>query len=269
MDTREQLARWGLVAESEPARAATGAVQMVRRGAERLVLKVITHKDEATQPDVLAHYDGQGAVRLVDQAPPAMLMERAWPGSPLSSLVREGRDGEATGIIADLIATLHRAPAPAGFRTVEDWGRGFDRVRAQALGAGADSALIDLASSLYADLSVSQGPRFLLHGDLHHDNVLKDERRGWLAIDPKGVVGELAFETSALLRNPGPDPTAYADRRIIRRRVDLLVERLGLDRGRILKWCFCRSVLSALWSIEDGWDASPAWRMARVSRTLL
>ena len=268
-DTAPQLVHWGLIAETTPERTATGVVQMVRRGDERLVLKIVTHEDEASQPEALAHFSGHGAVRLIEHDPPAMLLERAWPGTPLSSLVTGGRDEEATAIVAEVIQRLHRTPAPAGFRTVEDLGLGFDRVRDQALAAGADAALLDRAQSLYDELCASQDERVLLHGDLHQDNILQDERRGWLAIDPKGAVGEGAYETGAMLRNPGPDPALYADPRIIRRRCDQLAERRGYDPQRIIGWCFAQSVLGALWFIEDGLDPTLAWRTAQASRLLL
>jgi streptomycin 6-kinase len=38
--------------------------------------------------------------------------------------------------------------------------------------------------------------------DLHHYNVLSDSGRGWLAIDPKGLVGEVEYEVGAAIRNP-------------------------------------------------------------------
>ena len=268
-DTAPQLSHWRLIAEAPPERTATGIVQMVRRGDERLVLKIVTHQDEASQPEALAHFAGRGAVRLVGRDPPAMLLERAWPGTPLSSLVTGGRDEEATAIVAEVIERLHCGPAPAGFRTVEDLGLGFDRVRNQALAAGAAAALLDRAQRLYDELCASQGQRVLLHGDLHHDNILEDDQRGWLAIDPKGVVGEGAYETGAMLRNPGPDAALYADPRIIRRRCDQLAERLGYDPQRIIGWCFAQSVLSALWRVEDDLDPTLAWRMAQASRPVL
>ena len=124
-------------------------------------------------------------MRLVDRAGDVMVMERAWPGEPLSGLVFAGRDDEATEAVCGVIRALQRAPAPGGFRTLEDWGEGFDRVRRKALAEGADAETIDLARKLQAVLCASQGERLLLHGDLHHDNILKDEARGWLAIDPR------------------------------------------------------------------------------------
>ena len=263
---RPWLERWRLNPDGEVVRTPTALVQFVRRGEERLVLKLITHTDEASQPGVLEHYGGHGAVRLFAHADGAMLMEHAWPGRPLSELALGGHDDEATGVVAGLIAELHWRPAPSGARTVEDWGRGFDRIRPSALAAGADPDLIDRAGTLYRELCASQGRRVLLHGDLHHHNILFDDGRGWLAIDPKGVAGELAFETGAILRNPGPDPAVYADPKVIARRTGILAERLGLERERIHGWCFVQAVLSALWQVEDGLDATLAWQMAAAAR---
>ena len=256
-------------AEGEPWTTATALVQFVRRSEERLVLKLITHADEASQPLALDHYGGRGAVRLIARKDGAMLMERAWPGRPLSGLALSGRDDEATGIVAGLIAELHRRPAPAGLRTIEDWGRGFGRIRPSALAAGADAALIDRAEAIFAELCASQNASVLLHGDLHHDNILEDARRGWLAIDPKGVVGEAVSETGAMLHNPGSDPEVFATARVIERRTAILSERLGFERRRILGWCFCQAVLSALWSIEDGEDPTRGWRTAIAARELI
>src|SRR6516225_9099851 len=90
------LALWSLTAEAPPAQTQTAVVQFVRRGEERLVLKLITHADEAGQRAALLHFGGRGAVRLVDWDGPALLMERAQPGEPLVRLVREGRDDQAT-----------------------------------------------------------------------------------------------------------------------------------------------------------------------------
>jgi streptomycin 6-kinase len=86
---------------------------------------------------------------------------------------------------------------------------------------------------------------------LHHDNVLFDQERGWLAIDPKDVIGELEYEVGAALRNPLERSDFFADSAVIRRRVDTFSEALGLRAARILAWAFAQAVLSAVWAIED------------------
>jgi len=258
------LALWGLAPDGRPEGAKD--VMFVRRGDERLVLKRLVAGDELRMAKVLTHWAGVGAVRCVAAAKGALLMERALPGRQLLELFHAGREDEATGVFCDILSALRRPPPQGAFRTVEDWGEGFERVREAGLAAGVEATLIDAARALFAELCASQGPRILLHGDLHHYNIVEDARRGWLAIDPKGVLGEAAYDTGAWLRNPLDvvhDPAA------IERRAAIIAGRLGLPRDRILGWHFSQCVLSCLWGVEDG-DFDPAWLgRARVARTLV
>jgi streptomycin 6-kinase len=92
----------------------------------------------------------------------------------------------------------------------------------------------------------------LVHGDLHHSNVLSAQRDNWLAIDPKGVAAEPAYETAAMLRNPEPVLLKKANlEHTIRERIATLAEELSLDAKRIQKWGIAQTVLSVIWSIED------------------
>jgi streptomycin 6-kinase len=112
--------------------------------------------------------------------------------------------------------------------------------------------LFDKAEKLYAELSASMAEPVLLHGDLHQDNILSAEREPWLAVDPKGVIGEPVFETAALLRNFWPDILSVPDpKSLMARRIDQLSAELGFDRERIYDWGFSQAVLSVVWGIED------------------
>ncbi len=93
--------------------------------------------------------------------------------------------------------------------------------------------------------------------------------RGWLAIDPKGVVGEAAYEVGASLRNPIEDARLFANSGIILRRVAIFAERLGFDRDRLIGWCFAQVVLATIWSLEDGTDPSLGIAMTEASLPLL
>jgi streptomycin 6-kinase len=171
-------------------------------------------------------------------------------------LVAAGRDDEATAVVCDVAGALHAPAAPAAdlaFPTVADWGRGFERYRRSG-DATLPPELVDRAEALYRELAASQDAPRLLHGDLHHFNVLHDAERGWLAIDPKGVVGEPAYEFGAMLRNPwgGEYGRALcAATPVVGRRCSIVSERLALDRRRVLAWGFAQAVLSAVWSAED------------------
>jgi streptomycin 6-kinase len=262
------LERWSLEFEGRPAAPGgrepypgAGEVAFVRRGGEALVLKLLAPgADEWRSGEVLAHWDGRGAVRLIEQAPGAVLIERASPGVDLTPQVEAGRDDEATAILCEVMAQLERpAPDGANFRTIADWGRGFERNRPAALALGMDGDLIDRAAALFDGLCATQADPIVLHGDLQHFNVVCDAKRGWLAIDPKGILGEAAYESGAMLRNPMTLAHFCADPANIERRARMICTRLGHPYARIVGWCFSQWVLSALWAIEDGLPYAPSW----------
>jgi len=202
----------------------------------------------------LRHFGGTGAVRLLAADVPAgaLLLERAAPGQPLTTV--QGRDDEeATRIAADVGRRLHR-PLTDPFRTVEDWARAAFCWLRNRYGGGTGplpAAVIDRGEVEHAELVASAAPPVLLHGDLHHDNVLSSDR-GWLAIDPHGVLGEPAYEAGPLLRNPlglGARPDLAA---VLARRVPILAETYGVDAERIRGWGRAHNTVSLIWSHQDG-----------------
>jgi streptomycin 6-kinase len=243
---------WTLTPDGPVRETPSGCIAFVRQSGAPRVLKIFgPNSDETNAAEVLARYDGHGAVRLFEHSGRAVLLERIEPGSALAQRVIAGDDDAATAILCGVMQALPWEPPPVeNFPTVEEWGEGFARYR--RTGGSLPPPLVERAQALYGELARTQAHRFLLHGDLHHYNVLHDARRGWLAIDPKGVIGELAYETGALLRNPCEDVSLFAKPAIIDRRCRILCERLSLDRTRVLGWCFAQAVLSAIWATEDG-----------------
>jgi streptomycin 6-kinase len=230
----------------------------VRGDGTAVVVKVHAPTEEFTQEaEALQLFAGRWMARLLDydMNDKALLLERLEPGTPLSELED---DDEATSQAAAVMRQLWRPVAPGHpFPSVIDWGRGFLWLRQHYDGGNGPfpAVLLEEAETLYAELSASMTEQVLLHGDLHHENILAAERAPWLAIDPKGLIGEPAYETGALLRNRLPDlrdaPWAV---RVLTRRVDLLAELLDLDRARIRNWAMAQAVLSAWWTIEDKGD---------------
>ena len=265
------VAGWALIIDAPPIETFAGLVVFVHRHGKPAVLKIHgPRSDEQRSADVLAHYAGNGAVRLLERDPAGLLIERATPGTEPTSLVRAGEDDRATEVIADTIAALHAAPGPvAGLPTVGDLGRGFERYRQGNGDLRLDPSLVAHAEGFYADLAASQADPVVLHGDLHHYNILRDASRGWLAIDPKGITGEPAYEVGASLRNPIEDPALFARPAIIARRIAIHAERLGHDPQRMTAWCFAQAVLSALWAIEDGTDPAAGIACAEAALPLL
>jgi streptomycin 6-kinase len=220
-----------------------------------VVLKVLKHpSDEWHSGAILDAFEGQGSVRVYEQTAGAMLLERASPGYALVPTVVAGADDEATRILAEVIAKMSPRIPPPGTPTAEDWGAGFDRYIASG-DSEIPERLVREARRLYFDLCASQQRVRLLHGDLHHGNVVHDATRGWLAIDAKGVVGELEYECGAVLRNPWELRELFTRPATIAARVRSFARELSLDAGRIRGWAGAQAVLSAIWTIEDGLEA--------------
>ena len=239
------------------------------RGGMRVVLKISKQDgDESHSGEVLKAYGGEGAVRVYESETGAVLLERLEPGEPLVSLVKNGRDDEATNILAEVIMKLANHEAPIGCPTVTDWGRAFDRYL-QSEDKQIPREIVAEAREMYDELASSQRQTMLLHGDLQHYNILFDNRRGWVAIDPKGVIGELEYELSAALRNPIELPDVFANPDTINRRLETLTIALNLDHDRTLRWSYAQSILSAIWDIEDGHPitANPSLLLARSLKT--
>lgn len=237
----------------------------IRADGTQVVLKVgVPNRELLTEIEALRLYNGRGSVRLLDADPEEgiLLLERLQPGTPLSSLAD---DEAATSIAAGVMRQLWRpVPADHPFPAVARWAAGLQRLRTH-FGGGTGpfpTRLVEMAESLFGELLSSMEEPVLLHGDLHHDNILAATRQPWLALDPKGVVGEPAYEVGALLRNQLPwlldEPWLV---RVTARRVDQLVAELGFDRERIIGWGLAQAVLSAWWSFEDhghGWEPAIA-----------
>jgi streptomycin 6-kinase len=242
---------WGVTIERTVA-TETSVLVHGRRAGKAVVLKVVKEQgDEWRCGEVAATFGGRGVVEVYEQIPGAALFERLDPGEPLATLALHGRDEEATDILAMMLGRMAPQDPPDWCPTVERWGAGFARYVASG-DERVPLTLVEPAHRIYEDLCATQRNPALLHGDLHHGNVLSDRARGWCAIDPKGVVGELEYEIGAALRNPLGRPELFANLEVVERRLEQFGLALGLDVGRARGWCFAQAVLAAIWSIEDG-----------------
>ena len=234
----------------------------------RVVLKITKQQgDEWHAGEVLRAFDGHGTVKVYESDSGAVLLERLDPGEQLVQLVRRGEDSQATEILAQIMQQMAGHTAPDHCPTILDWARGFDRY----LDTGNQQIpqdLVNEARDLYQTLAASQRGPMLLHGDLQHYNVLFDSNRGWVAIDPKGVVGEREYEVGAMLRNPVEQPDLFTSPATIERRLDRLANNLNLDYERALSWAFAEAVLSAIWDVEDGYRVKPDHQALRLAHTI-
>jgi streptomycin 6-kinase len=226
-----------------------------KRAGKPVVLKVVKEQgDEWRCGEMAALFGGRGVVQVYEHIGGAALFERLSPGEPLAALTLAGRDDEATGVLATMLGRMAPGDPPERCPTVEQWGGAFVRY----VGSGDERvprSLVEPAQRIYSDLCATQRNPALLHGDLHHYNVLSDRARGWCAVDVKGVVGELEYELGAALRNPAGRPDLFASLGVVERRLDHFGLVLGIDTSRARGWCFAQAVLAAIFKCEDGQPA--------------
>ncbi|MGI5278492.1 aminoglycoside phosphotransferase family protein [Streptomyces rochei] len=242
------LDRWGLRLDGSAMHGWAALVLPVVAGdgtPAALKLQILDAETEG-EPVALRLWDGDGAVRLLDHDPATgtMLLERL---DPTRTLAHVADSREAALVVARLLAHLTATPAPPGLRHLGDIARGMLERTPRALERvpdPADRRLIADCAAAVREVVDEPGDR-LLHWDLHYENVLGSERAAWLAIDPKPLAGDPAFDLMPALDNRyEPGETRW--------RFDAMTDVLGLDRERARAWTLGRVLQNCLWNVEDG-----------------
>ncbi|MEU2781951.1 MULTISPECIES: aminoglycoside phosphotransferase family protein [Streptomyces] len=245
--TADFLDRWELTADGRPMHGVAAlVVPVTRRDGTPAALKLqLLDHETAGEPVALRHWDGDGAVRLLDHDPATgtMLLERLDPTRSLAALDAHG----SVLAIAGLLAHLTSFTAPPGLRRLGDIAHGMLERTPRALDRVTDPRarrlLADCAAAV-REVADEPGDR-LLHWDLHEGNVLASARAPWLAIDPKPLAGDPGFELWPALDNRfDADDVVW--------RFDAMTDVLGLDRARALAWTYGRLLQNCLWDVEDG-----------------
>lgn len=246
-----------------PGRSAQGADVVLKLG--------VPCPELLTEASALKLFDGLGAIRLLDHDLPRgiLLLERAVPGTPLYKLQQ---DPEATRTAARLMRRLWREPpADASFPSLATWFQSFKRLRSGFDGGSGPfpQELITRAESTFLELNTSSENQVILHGDLHHENILCDERGGWVVIDPKGICGDKGYEIASFMMNQLP--TGASDlmlREILSRRLSIFADELQISRERLAGWAFCHAVLSAVWDFEESAEWGGTIHLAQILERL-
>ena len=242
--------KWGLVADGDPITTPTATLFPVLWRGRPAMLKLSSQEDQRRGAGLMEWWNGNGAAQAYARAEKALLMERATGSQSLADMAREGADEEACRILCATAAQLHaaRPGAPPDLVPLTRWFR--DLQPAAAKPGGILLRCADTARMLLAE------PRdhTVLHGDLHHDNVLDFGPRGWCAIDPHGLMGERGFDFANIFTNPDlsdPSRPVATEPGRFTRRLDVVSEAAGLDRQRLLQWILAWTGLSAAWFLEE------------------
>jgi len=241
----DYLKRWELAPDGEPIITRTSGLLPVRSGGVPAMLKVARIDEERIGGLLMQWWGGHGAARVMARDKNAILMERAVTGASLADLARN-RDDDASRIICTVLAQLHtpRGHPPATLVALTEW---FEPLRAAAEARG---GLFRIAASTASDLLSTQQDIVVLHGDIHHRNILNFGSRGWLAIDPKGLIGERYFDYANIFCNPDHEMAKMPGR--LSRQVRVVAKAAHLECHRLLAWIVAWAGLSAAFLVDDG-----------------
>jgi streptomycin 6-kinase len=216
---------------------------------ETAVLKLLNDDggvEERVGAIALRYFDGHGAVRLLRDDENAHLLEYIL-GDDLMTMVKHGGDAEATAIIAEVLNKLHtiqKAP-PEGLFTLERWFRSlFERAEQS------ENSIYARGAAVARELLDNPRDVRVLHGDIHHENIRYSPERGWLAFDPKGLIGERTYDVANTFHNPGPLRDIVEREARVMQTAAILADKLDLEYSRILQYAFAYACLSACWWLE-------------------
>jgi streptomycin 6-kinase len=259
----DYLTLWELAPDGEPIVTPHSQLLPVRRHGAPAMLKVAVEAEEKFGGVLMAWWDGQGAARVIAHQGDAILLERAEGNVSLAKLARDGRDDEASQIICATVAKLHAPrdkPLP-DLIPLRQWFRELEPA------AATHGGILPLAAATARELLATPREVGVLHGDIHHDNILDFGSRGWLAIDPKRLVGERGFDYANLFCNP--DHETATDPGRFQRRVEVVTEAARLERKRLLQWILAWAGLSAAWFLSDGVPPETDFAVAELAAAAL
>jgi streptomycin 6-kinase len=256
------LSRWDLVPDGNPVVTSTSRLLPVRHRGAPAMLKLATGEEERLGGVLMEWWDGDGAARVLARDGDALLLERAEGTASLADMARTGRDDEACRILCAVAARLH-APRPKPLPDLIPLAHWFRELEPAAAAYGGIRCAAAAESLLAEPREVG-----VLHGDLHHGNVLDFGARGWLAIDPKRLAGERGFDFANIFTNPDLDdpsrPVATEPDRFARR-LQVVSAAAGLEGNRLLRWILAWTGLSAAWFLGDGDSAAIDLRVAHMA----
>ncbi|HMO58861.1 MAG TPA: aminoglycoside phosphotransferase family protein [Roseiflexaceae bacterium] len=256
------LTAWQLANPQLLTQTNTSRIYTATHDSQPVILKLLAAGEVDEQRGALAlhHFAGHGAVHLLRADAGAQLLEYA-SGDELITLVERGADTEATRMIAQVIGQLHSVPQdspPAGLMPLDRWFADLFTRAAVDQQTNVDSIYVRGAALTRRLLATPRDIR-VLHGDIHHRNI-RQSARGWLAFDPKGIVGERTYDCANTLCNPPIPELVHNETRLLATAA-ILADALELDVWRVLAFTYAYACLNASWWLRLGGDDIVQWSL--------
>jgi streptomycin 6-kinase len=242
--------KWRLVPDGEKIVARGALLLPVLQSGTPAMFRLATTPKAIEDANLMSWWRGDGAARVLLTDGKAQLLERATGDASLLQMAQGGRDDEATRILCQVVAKLHapRSEQPPKLTSLMEWFAALHET------ANSHSELTACSKTAMRLLAEPRDVR-VLHGDIHHGNVLDFAARGWLAIDPKGLFGERGFDYANIFCNPDiewPTPAVAVRKDIFAQRLTTVSRLAGIETSRLLDWIVAWAGLSASWLIADG-----------------
>lgn len=257
------LVLWDLTPDGDPLKTQSSDLLPVRYKNIASMLKIPTISEEQSGGLLMLWWNGEGAARVLKHEHNAFLIERAIGSGSLVSMAKNHQDDEASRIICAVVNKLHAhktPPLPSTLVPLSHWFQSLEAVKQHG-------DLLSQASVIAHELLSAPQDSVVLHGDIHHGNILDFGSRGWLAIDPKGLLGERGFDFANICCNPDMGIALQPGR--LEHQVSILAEMAKLDRSRLIKWIIAYAGLSAAWHFEDGSNPEGALAIAKIALSIL
>ena len=260
------LNRWGLTPDGEPVETHTSQLLpvVVIRDGQKAILKITDDDSERIGCELMVWWNGNGAAKVLAHAAGAILLERATGTGSLADMSWTGNDAQACRIICHAASKLHfsrNASTPA-LTPLHHW---FSDLAPAAKKHG---GILTRCAAVANVLLSSPHDEVVLHGDLHHGNILDFGTRGWLAIDPKGLLGERGFDYANIFTNPDlaePTRPVAIELETFTQRVNIVSEIAKIERQRLLMWIVAWCGLSSVWFLQEGDSATVPLRIAELA----
>ena len=170
------------------------------------------------------------------------VMERI---APADTLYESASRNERIKIAGEIFRELHKTGGlPEGmFPTYTEWfeaGKEGTKNRKDCEGL---YPYLKSAERMLADISKTYSRRFLLHGDLHHENILKNETGGYTVMDPKGVIGDPVFDLSRFILDEFRDDLTAEPKDVIIDFVQKLGDSAGVPCEVLLRCLYIETVI--------------------------
>ncbi|MCA2379515.1 aminoglycoside phosphotransferase family protein [Agrobacterium sp. 22-211-1] len=249
-------ASWNIEAAKQIADTPAGVVYAVTRGdgspAVAKVLKKKVLEDSLRGADFIAWRSGVGCVELLERSDDILLMEHAGAETLRDVLFRDGDDDATTQIAADVLLQYHQPsqqPPPSSLLTLPLYFESLFRKAEQDRTDGVESIYVE-AAALAQELIDRQRDVKPLHGDLHHENIMRSGR-GWIIIDPAGLIGDAALDVANMFSNPLDRFDLTRSEARIASMAAIFSRALQRDERVLLQYAFAYGCLSATWHEED------------------